>query len=169
MDYNARHGPGFYRVFAEDRLVQVVGLRNGLGYHNDDGTVVNPRVRLIVEILEIPTTDVADSVEHQQGCEAIAGERILFTAYNLTPATVKDIEHLLVSKALPLCESTRSRAAIVNRWVSWLPGSVPDGSSWEAADIAARWGFRGHARDLVKYGGARKLPQPAAVAAKHGL
>jgi hypothetical protein len=168
IDPNALHGPGFYRV-ADDRLVQVLGLRNGLGYHNDDGTILNSRVRLTVEVVEIRTTDVVESIELQHGCEVIAGERILFTSYDWTPAIVNDIEHVLVSRALPLCESITSRAAIVNRWVGGLPWSVPDRLHWEAADFAARWGFRKHARDLLKHGGSRRLPQSAAVAAKHGL
>ncbi|MGC5033931.1 hypothetical protein [Micromonospora sp. DT229] len=165
---NALHGPGFYRV-TDDRLVQVMRLRSGLGYHNDEDTVLNSRVMLTVEVLEITTTDVVESIEVQHGCEVIAGERILFTSYDWRPAIVNDIEHVLVSKALPLCESTRSRAAIVNRWVGGLPWSVPDRLHWEAADIAAGWGFRKHARDLLKHGRPRRLPQSAAVAAKHGL
>ncbi|MBF9132410.1 hypothetical protein I0C86_26175 [Plantactinospora sp. S1510] len=169
IDPNALHSPGFYRVLADDRFVQVVELRNGIGYHNDDGTIVNSRVRLTVEVVEITTTDVVESIELQHGCEVIAGERVLSTSYDSTPATVNDIEHVLVSRALPLCESSTSRAAIVDRWVGGLPWSVPDRLPWEAADIAARWGFRKHARDLLKHGGARRLPQSAAVAAKHGL
>jgi len=160
--------PGFYRVFAQDRLVQVVGLRDGVGYHNDDGTIVNARLRFTVEVVEIATTDAAESIELERGCEVVAGERILSASYDWVPATIDGIEHVLVSKALPLCDSTTSRAAIVNRWVSGLPWSVPDRLSWEAADTAARWGFRKHARDLLKHR-PRRLPQSAAVAAKHGL
>jgi hypothetical protein len=144
---------GFYRYFADERLVQVVRLRDGIGYHNDDGTVVDPRVRLTVEVVEMAPNDAVE---------------ILSTSYDWTPATVAGIGQLFVSKALPLCESTTSRAAIVDRWVSGLPWSVPDRPRWEAADIAARWGFRKHARDLLRHG-RRRSPQSAAVAAKHGL
>lgn len=164
---NDRPGPGFYRVFAEDRLVQVVRLRNDYGYHNDDGTIVGAQLQLTVEVVEIATTDVAESIEFERGCEVVAGEGILSMSYRVA-ATVDGIEHVIVSKALPLCESTTSRAAIVDRWVIGLPWYVPDRTRWEAADIAARWGFRKHARDLVTYG-ARRLPQAAAVAAKHRL
>ncbi|HEX5994098.1 MAG TPA: hypothetical protein VFY84_03035 [Jiangellales bacterium] len=159
-------GPGFYRV-AEDRLVQVVRLRNHFGYHNDDGTIVNAHLRLTVEVVEIATTDVTESIELERGCEVVAGEGILSVSYGVA-ATVDGIEHVFVSKALPLCESTTSRAAIVDRWVFGLPWSVPDRFPWEVADVAARWGFRKHARDLVTYGGRRR-PQAAAVAAKHRL
>lgn len=165
---NYLRGPGFYRVFVEDRLVQVVGLWDGVGDHNDDGTIVNSRLRLTVEVVEFGTTDAAESIELERGCEVVVGERILSTSYDWTSATVNGIEHILVSKALPLCESTTSRAAIVNRWVNGLPWYVPDRTRWEAADIAARWGFRKHARDLLQHG-RRRLPQSAAVAAKHGL
>ncbi len=171
IDPNDLHGPGFYRVFAQDRLVQVVRLRDGIGYHNDDGTIVNARLRLTVEVVEVATSDVLESIESielERGCEVVAGERILSVSYDPTPATVNGVERILVGKALPLCESTTSRAAIVNRWVSGLPWHVPDRLRWEAADIAARWGFRKHARDLLKHG-RRRLPQSAAMAAKHGL
>ena len=81
-------------------------------------------------------------------------ERILSTSYDPTP--VAGIEELLVRKALPLCRATASRAAIVERWVGGLPWHVPDRRSWEAADIAARWGFRGHARDLLGHRSRRR-------------
>jgi hypothetical protein len=161
-----RPGPGFYRV-AQDRLVQVVRLQNGYGWHNDDGTIVDADLGLTVEVVEIATADVAESIELERGCEIVAGERILFTSYGV-PATIEDVEQVFVSKALPLCDSTTSRAAIVDRWVKGLPSYVPDRLRWEAADIAARWGFRKHARDLVTYG-ARRLTQAAEVKAKHRL
>jgi hypothetical protein len=144
----AGRGPGFYRFFAADRLVQVVGLWDGIGHHNDDGTIVNPRVRLTVEVVEITTSDVLESIAVEHGREVVAGERILSASYDGTPGTAEGIERVLVSSALPLCESTRSRAAIVERWVGGLPWYVPDRLRPEAADIAARWGFRKHARDL---------------------
>lgn len=158
IDPNKRRGPGFCRVFTQDGLVQVVELRDGIGYHNDDGTIVNSRIRLVVEVVEV--------VEGSEGNEGSAGQRILSASYDWTPATVNDIKQVFVSRALPLCESTSSRAAIVERWVSGLPWSVPDRLPWEAADIAARWGFHKHARDLLKYGGRRR-PRSAAVAATH--
>jgi len=167
LDLNDRHGPSFYRLCAQDRLVQIIGLRAGIGYRNDDGTLVNIRVRFTIEIAEIAATDAAVSGE-PDGCQVIAGERIVMASYDPVPATVEGIEHMLVSKALPLCESTMSRAAIVDRWVRGLPWHVPDRLSWEAADIAARWGFRKHARDLLKHT-PRRLKQAAAVAAKHKL
>ncbi|MEH1127866.1 hypothetical protein [Micromonospora sp. CPCC 206061] len=160
--------PAFYRFFAEDRLVQVVGLRDGIGYHKDAGTIVDSRVRLAVEVVEVATSDVVASIELERGREVVVGQRILSTSYDCAPATVDGIDHVLMSRALPLCQSTTSRAAIVDRWVSDLPWHVPDRPRWEAADIAARWGFRKHARDLLKHG-LRRLPQSAAVAAKHGL
>jgi hypothetical protein len=166
IDPYDRPGPGFYRV-AEDRLVQVVRLRNGDGRHNDDATIVGGHVGITVEVVEIATTDVAESIELEHGCEVVAGERILSASY-WVPATIDGVERVLVSTALPLCESTTSRAAIVDRWVIGLPWHVPDRLRWEAADIAARWGFRKHARDLVTYG-ARRLTQAAAVKAKHRL
>jgi hypothetical protein len=145
----------------------VIRLRYGYGYHNDDGAIVDARVQLTVEVVEIATTDVAQSIELDRGCEIVAGESILSMSYGVA-ATVDGIERAFVSKALPLCESTRSRAAIVDRWVIGLPWHVPDRPRWEAADIAARWGFRKHARDLVTYC-SRRLPPAAAVAAKHRL
>ena len=143
-------GPGFYRYFAGDRLVQVVELREGLGHHNDDGTVVNARVRLTVEVVEIATSDVVGSIALERGREVVAGERVLSASCDWTPATVDAVEQVLVSKVLPLCTATASRAAIVDRWVSGLPWHVPDRPRGEAAEIAARWGFRKHARDLLK-------------------
>jgi hypothetical protein len=168
IDPNDLHGPGFYRVFADDRLVQVVGLRDGVGYHNDDGTIVNAHLKLTVQVVEIATTDPTESIELERGCEVVVGERILSTSYDGVPATVDGTEHVLLSKVLPLCESITSRVAIVNRWVRGLPWYVPDRLRWEAADVAARWGFRKHARDLLKHG-RRRMPQSATVAAKHGL
>jgi hypothetical protein len=160
IDPDDLHGPGFYRVFAEDRLVQVVGLRDGVGYHNDDGTIVNAHLRLTVHVVEIATTEPSESIKLERGCEVVAGVRILSTSYHGVPGTVDGIEHVLLGKALPLCESTTSRVAIVNRWVHGLPWHVPDRPRWEAADVAGRWGFRKHARDLLKHG-RRRMPQPA--------
>jgi len=171
IDPNSLLGPGFYRV-AQDRLVQVVRLWDGVGRRKGDGTIVNARLRFTVEVVEIATTDAAESIELpielKGGCEVVAGERILSACYDWVPATIDGIEHVLLSKALPLCDATTSRVAIVNRWVIGLPWSVPDRLFWEAADTAARWGFRKHARDLLKHS-SRRLPQSAAVAAKHGL
>jgi hypothetical protein len=160
-------GPGFYRFFPEDRLVQVVRLENDYGYRNSDGTILSGQLQLTVEVIELATTEVAESIERDRACEVVAGERILSISYQV-PATVDGVAQVFMSKALPLCESTTSRSAIVDRWVSGLPWYVPDRLRWEAADIAARWGFRSHARDLVRYG-ARRLPQVATVAAKHRL
>jgi hypothetical protein len=90
-------------------------------------------------------------------------------SYDPVPATFSGIEHILVGKALPLCESTTSRAEIVDRWVKGLPWYVPDRPYWEAADTAARWGFRKHARDLLRHTSSGLKDAAAAVAAKHGL
>ena len=159
LDPGDQHGPGFYRFLVEDRLVQIVGLRNGVGHHNDDGTVVDARVRITVGVVEIATADVAGPVRLEDGCEVVAGRRILSTWHELTPATVNGMDRVLASKALPWCRATASRAAIVDRWVSGLPWHVPDSTSWEAADTAARWGIPGHARDLVRHG-QRRRPRP---------
>jgi hypothetical protein len=149
FDLNDRHGPGFYRVFEQDRLVQVLGLRDSLGFHHDDGTIVNAYLRFTVEVVEL----APGAAKHSEpdGCEVIAGGRVLYASYGQVPATIEGIEQILVSKASPLCESTASRAAIVDRWVKGLPWYVPDRISWEAADIAARWGFPAHARDLLRH------------------
>ena len=151
-------GPGFYRSFAEERLVQVVWLLGGLGDHHDDGTVVNAQLRITVEVIEIATTDVPAAMVLKGGGEVIAGENILSDCYDWMPATVDGIEQVLVTDVLPLCESTTSRAAIVDRWVGGLPWYVPDRPRAEAAGIAARWGFPKHARDLARYG-----PRPPRV------
>lgn len=132
-------GHEFHRVLAGERLIQMVALRDGVGYHNDDGTIVDTGLRLTVEVAEVATNDAV-------------GERILSASYDCAPATVDGVAHALVSTALPLCECTTSRAAIVDRWVRGLPWHVPDRPRREAADIAARWGFRAHARDLSKHG-----------------
>lgn len=135
--FTVRSGTSFHRVLAGERLTQVVGLRDGAGHHNDDGTISDARVMLTVEVV---TTDER--------------EHILSMSYEPTPVT--GIEDLLVRKALPLCRATASRAAIVERWVSGLPWHVPDRPRREAADIAARWGFRGHARDLLGHRNRRR-------------
>ena len=135
--------------------------------HNDDATIVNVHLRLTVAVIEIATTDPTEFIELERGCEVVAGERILSTSYNWVAPTVDGNEHVPLGEAVALCESTTSRAAIVDRWVSGLPWYVPDKLAWEAADTAAGWGFRKHARDLLKH--SRKLPQSAMVAAKHGL
>ncbi|GIH10395.1 hypothetical protein Rhe02_84620 [Rhizocola hellebori] len=167
FDAHDRHGPSFYRLCAQDRLVQIIGLRSGIGYHNSDGTIVNVRVRFTIEVVEVAAIGAAGSSE-PDGCQVVAGERILSAAYDPVPAKVESIEHMLVRKALPLCDSTTSRAAIVDRWVTGLPWHVPDMLSWQAADIAARWGFRKHARDLLKHTPGRHK-QAAEVAARHHL
>ncbi|MFC4040007.1 hypothetical protein ACFO1B_16390 [Dactylosporangium siamense] len=147
-------GPAFYRLLPDEHLVQIVGLRDGFGHHNDDGTITDARVRLAVDVLELDAADVT------------AGPRVLSTSCDWAPATVSGIEHVLVTRAVPWCAATASRAAIVDRWVRGLPWHVPDRPRWEAADIAAQWGFRKHARDLL---GRSRSPQSAAVAAKHGF
>lgn len=160
-------GPGFYRFFADDRLVQVIRLGGGYGNHNSDGTIVDGHLDLIVDVIEIATTYVSESIGLEHGCEVVAGERILSMSSGVA-ATVDDVARRFVSKALPLCEATTSRVAIVDRWVIDLPWSVPDRTRWDAADIAARWGFRKHARDLVRPW-VRRVPQAAAIAAKYQL
>jgi hypothetical protein len=170
IDLNDRHGPGFYRLCAPDHLVQILRLRGGMAHDNRDGTVVHVGVRFTAEIIEVAegaTVGAAESSE-TDGCQAIAGERILFVSFDPVPATVAGIEHILVDKALALCDSTTSRRAIVDRWVSGLPWHVPDRPFWEAADKAARWGFRKHARDLLRHAPG-KARQAAEVAAEHGL
>lgn len=144
LDFNDRQGPGFYRLFARDRLVQILELRDGTGHHYDDGRILNAHLVFNVDVVEIPATEPAEPTG------VVAVERILWT-YDWVPANVDGIERFLVSKALPLCESTRSRAAIVDRWVGGLPWHVPDRLRSEAAGIAARWGFPKHARDLWKH------------------
>jgi hypothetical protein len=148
-------GAGFYRLLPDEHLVQIVALRDGIGHHNDDGTIVDAWVRLAVDVLEL-----------EAGQDVTGGRQVLSTSCDWVPATVSGIEHVLVTKALPWCAATASRAAIVDRWVRDLPWHVPDRTRWEAADIAAQWGFRKHARDLLRHG---RSPQSAAVAAKHGL
>jgi hypothetical protein len=166
-DHAESHGPGFCRMFTQEGLVQVLGLRGGFGTHHDDGTIADASVTVTVEVVEIAGTRMATRSE-PDGCEAVVGERVLSESFDRVPASVESIEHILVTKALPLCESTTSKAAIVDRWVRGLPWYVPDRFAWEAADMAARWGFRQHARDLLKHT-PRGLEQAAAVAAKHGL
>lgn len=160
-------GALFHRVLAEDGLVQTVELRGGFGpAHVGDEP---GRVDVTVGVMEIATADAGDSTGRRgDSRDAVPGERILSATYDSVPATVDGIEQVLAGKAFPLLESTRTRAGIVDRWVHGLPWSVPDRLFWEAADIAARWGFRGHARDLLRHG-PRRSPQAAAVAAKHGL
>jgi hypothetical protein len=150
--------PGFYRFLAEDRLVQVVSLRDGIGQHHDDGTVTDALVRLTVDVVEIATPDVLDAVVSGGGGEVVAGRRILSASFGWTPATAGGVEHVLRREAVPLCRATGSRAAIVERWVGGLPWHVPDLPSWEAAGIAADWGFPGHARDLRRHGQRRPPP-----------
>lgn len=140
--FSGRIPRGRYRLLAQEGLVQVVMVRDDEGH-----------LMLTAEIVEVDTTG--------------APQRVLTATFDAVPATADGAERILTRKALPLCESTASRAAIVDRWVRGLPWSVPDRLSWEAADVAARWGFRKHARDLLKH--SPRLPQTKAVAAKHGL
>ncbi|GIF96057.1 hypothetical protein [Catellatospora citrea] len=159
-------GPLFHRVLADDGLVQTVELHHGFAPPDEltEGSLV-----LTVDVVEMATADAASSVGRCADPHvAVPGERVLSVSYDRVPATVAAIEQVLAGKALRLLESTRTRARIVDRWVSGLPWSVPDRLFWEAADVAARWGFRGHARDLLKHG-PRRSPEAAAVAAKHGL
>ena len=131
--FDGPHWTEFRRSLDGEGLTQVVRLCDGVGHHNDDGTVVRAFVRVTVEVVEpAPTGEVP----------------VLAVSYDRTPATVEGITRVLVSQVLPLCASTASRAAVVDRWVAGLPWHVPDRPRREAADIARRWGFPGHARDL---------------------
>lgn len=155
----------FYRVLPDDRLVQTVELRDGFGAgEHGEGTVV-----VAVGVVEIGTVDPVEAVTPGVALhDVLSGERVLLVSYDAVPATVDGVANVLTGRAFALLESTRTRAGIVDRWVGGLPWSVPDRLFWEAADVAARWGFRGHARDLLKHG-PRRLPQARAVAARHGL
>lgn len=151
-------GPLFHRVLADD-LAQTVELCQGFAPCDD---LAEASLVVTVGITETATA-------RREGSHvAVPGELILSVSYDAVPATVDAIAQALTGKAFPLLEATRTQADIVDRWVRGLPWSVPDRLFWEAADIAARWGFRGHARDLLKRG-PRRSPQAAAVAAKHGL
>lgn len=159
------HGPLFHRLLTDDRLAQTVELRDGsdAGEHGE-GTLV-----VCVCVVEIGTADPVEAIAQSAALRGSGSpERILSVSYDAVPATVDGIETVLTSKAFALLESTRTRVGIVDRWVRGLPWSVPDRLFWEAADVAARWGFRGHARDLLKHG-PRRSPKAAAVAAEHGL
>lgn len=124
-----RHG--CYRVLGDERMVQVMAWDEDFG----------GQFELTVAVLEIAETG--------------APQRILSATYGV-PATEAGVEQVLARQALPLCDSTASRAAIADRWVSGLPWHVPDMPAWEAAAIAARWGFDKHARDLLRHGARRR-------------
>ncbi|MEU8005156.1 hypothetical protein AB0B66_28705 [Catellatospora sp. NPDC049111] len=159
------HGTLFYRVLPADHLAQTVELRDGSdpGEHGE-GTLI-----VTVGVVEIGTADPAEAVSSGAGLrDVLSRERVLSVSYDAVPATVDGVANVLTGRAFALLESTRTRAGVVDRWVGGLPWSVPDRLFWEAADVAARWGFRGHARDLLKHG-PRRSPQARAVAARHGL
>ncbi|MFC7243183.1 hypothetical protein ACFQO7_11920 [Catellatospora aurea] len=159
------HGTLFYRVLPADRLAQTVELRDGFdaGEHGE-GTLI-----VTVGVVEIGTADPAEAVSSGAGLrDVLSRERVLSVSYDAVPATVDGVANVLTGRAFAMLESTRTRSGVVDRWVGGLPWSVPDRLFWEAADVAARWGFRGHARDLLKHG-PRRSPQARAVAARHGL
>ncbi|GAA3455064.1 hypothetical protein [Dactylosporangium matsuzakiense] len=128
-------------------LPDVAALMTAGGFTGERGAAFRRHLpgRDLTQVIELHDGWLMAAV-HEPGPDRV----VLSRSWEWTPA---DVHRVLEREALPFCNATTSRRAIVDRWVHGLPWHVPDRLPGEAAETAERWGFFKHARDLRRYGG----------------